>query len=153
MTENFTGFVLAPGAEVGCQEALQSIILFIDNEIQPEIIDSQVGTSLTLHFQECPPCESEKAHEAQVVQTLKNLLSQECCEAAPEDLHQRLLQQTELLAAQMAAEAALGSMGGMGFGIPGISTQVTTTFSRTEITIDGETHIEIETSHEIRHDF
>jgi anti-sigma factor (TIGR02949 family) len=153
MTENFIIALGSPGEAVNCEQALQSITLFIDNEFTPELIDPQLEASFTIHFQECSPCESEKAHEAQVVKTLKNLLSQECCEAAPEDLHARLLEQTELLAAQMAAPAALGSMGGMGFGVPGISTQVTTTFSRTEITIDGETHIEIETSHEIRHDF
>ena len=50
--------------------------------------------------------------------------------------------------------AAAAGFAGMGFGgVPGVSTQVTTTYSRTEITIDGETHVEIETSHEIRHDF
>jgi anti-sigma factor (TIGR02949 family) len=142
MTENFIIALGTPGEAVNCEQALQSITLFIDNEFTPEMIDPQLEASFTIHFQECPPCESEKAHEAQVVKTLKNLLSQECCEAAPADLHARLLQQTEFLAAQMAAEAGLG-----------MSTQVTTTYSRTEITIDGETHIEIETSHEIRHDF
>jgi len=147
MTENFIIALGSPGEAVNCEQALQSITLFIDNEFTPELIDPQLEASFTIHFQECSPCESEKAHEAQVVKTLKNLLSQECCEAAPEDLHARLLEQTELLAAQMAAQAATP------FGAPGVSTQVTTTYSRTEITIDGETHVEIETSHEIRHDF
>jgi len=156
MTENFIIALGAPGEAVNCEQALQSITLFIDNEFTPDLLDPQLEASFTIHFRECPPCESEKAHEEQVVKTLKNLLSQECCEAAPDDLQARLLEQTELLAAQMAAQAAMGQMGGLGgmpFGVPGISTQVTTTYSRTEITIDGETHVEIETSHEIRHDF
>ena len=153
MTENFIIALGTPGEAVNCEQALQSITLFIDNEFTPELIDPQLEASFTIHFQECLPCESEKAHEEQVVKTLKNLLSQECCEAAPEDLQARLREQTELLAAQMAAQAAMGGFGVMPFGVPGVSTQVTTTYSRTEITIDGETHVEIETSHEIRHDF
>ena len=145
-------------APINCQDALAAITFFIDHgnmldnpatEISFEF--SEMAPSLFIHFQECSPCEAEKVHEERVVRALKSALASECCEQAPEDLQQRLIAQTELLAAQMAAAAGFA---GMGFGgVPGVSTQVTTTYSRTEITIDGETHVEIETSHEIRHDF
>lgn len=147
-------------APINCQDALAAITFFIDHgdalknpttatEISFEF--SEMAPALFIHFQECSPCEAEKVHEERVVRALKSALASECCEEAPEELHSRLLAQTELLAAQMAAAAGFA---GMGFsGVPGVSTQVTTTYSRTEITIDGETHVEIETSHEIRHDF
>lgn len=153
-------------APINCQDALAAITFFIDHgnvlnnpaslnssDIATEISFefSEMAPSLFIHFQECSPCEAEKVHEERVVRALKSALASECCEQAPEDLQQRLIAQTELLAAQMAAAAGFA---GMGFGgVPGVSTQVTTTYSRTEITIDGETHVEIETSHEIRHDF
>lgn len=135
-------------APVNCQDALSAITFFIDNSFDngtdgTPIIEFENGPALLIHFQECSPCEAEKIHEERVIAALKSALAQECCEQAPADLYQRLVSQTEFLAAQMAASA----------GFTGVSTQVTTTYSRTEITIDGEMHVEIETSHEIRHDF
>ncbi|CAB4530038.1 unannotated protein [freshwater metagenome] len=142
--------------KVNCDQALAFITLILDDETSAVIdisqdFNSEFGESLTIHFQECSPCESEMAHEREVLNTLKKYMTNECCEQAPEELQQRLHEQTELLAAQMAAQAGFAGLN-LG-GLPGVSTQVTTTYSRTEITIDGETHVEIETSHEIRHDF
>jgi hypothetical protein len=51
-------------------------------------------------------------------------------------LQSRIAKQTALLASQMFSP-----------------TQVITEYRRTETTINGETHIEIETTHEIRRDF
>ena len=135
---------------LNCDQVLQSMLLFLDHELT----DPVATTALTIHFKECPPCNEEMTHEEKVLGTLKSLLSRECSEKAPEDLAANLAEQTAQLAAAMAAQAATES----GFGpipgfIPGASTQITTTYRRTEVTIDGETHVEIETSHEIRHEF
>ena len=135
---------------LNCDQVLQSMLLFLDHELT----DPVATTALTIHFKECPPCNEEMTHEEKVLGTLKSLLSRECNEKVPEDLAANLAEQTAQLAAAMADQAAAES----GFGpipgfIPGASTQITTTYSRTEVTIDGETHVEIETSHEIRHEF
>ena len=115
-----------------CNEVMHALILFIDNEIEDAI---QVQTFQS-HFEECPQCLTEMENERQVLTRMKSLLSDACCEEAPEDLQSRIAQQTALLASQMFSP-----------------TQVITEYRRTETTINGETHIEIETTHEIRRDF
>lgn len=115
-----------------CNEVMRAVILFIDNEIHD---DNQVQTFQS-HFQQCPECLTEMEHERQVLTRMKSLLSDECCEQAPDELQRRIAQQTALLAAQMFSP-----------------TQIITEYRRTETTINGETHIEIETTHEIRRDF
>ena len=117
---------------MGCNEVMHALILFIDNEIQDEI-QVQIFQS---HFEECLQCLTEMEHERQVLTRMKSLLADECCEQAPEDLQARIAQQTALLAAQMFSP-----------------TQIITEYRRTETTFNGETHIEIETTHEIRRDF
>jgi len=135
---------------MNCDQVLQSLLLFIDHELT----DPTATTALTVHFQECPPCNEEMEHEQKVISTLKSLLARECNEPAPDDLAAKLAEQTAHLAATMASRSAAGNIFGSLPGyIPGASTQITTTYSRTEVTIDGETHVEIETSHEIRHEF
>jgi mycothiol system anti-sigma-R factor len=124
---------------VDCQQVMQSFLLLIDNEIS----EPAMATAIQTHFQVCPPCEAEFEHERQIIGMMKNLLASECCEAAPQELIDRLAAQTAFLAAQMADGSTFAGQG----------TQFITSYSRTEITIDGETTIEIETSHEIRHDF
>lgn len=118
--------------QMECSDVMLALILFIDDEIHDEI---QVETFQT-HFQQCPECLSEMEHERQVLARMKSLLTDECCEQAPEDLNSRIAQQTALLASQMFSP-----------------TQIITEYRRTETTINGETHIEIETTHEIRRDF
>ncbi len=56
----------------------------------------------------------------------------------------RIHNQVNALAAELAQAETIGFMG---------QTEIITKYSRTEITIDGETQIEIETSHEIWRDF
>jgi mycothiol system anti-sigma-R factor len=123
---------------VDCQQVMQAFVLLIDNEIT----EPSMATAIQTHFQVCPPCEAEFEHERHIVGMMKNLLANECCEEAPQELIDRLAAQTAFLAAQMAGEANVA-----------MATQFITSYSRTEITIDGETTIEIETSHEIRHEF
>jgi mycothiol system anti-sigma-R factor len=118
--------------QMECSDVMLALILFIDDEFHDEI---QVETFQT-HFQQCPECLSEMEHERQVLTRMKSLLTDECCEQAPEDLNSRIAQQTALLASQMFSP-----------------TQIITEYRRTETTINGETHIEIETTHEIRRDF
>jgi len=125
-----------------CQQVMRAFVLLIDNEITEPAMANAIQT----HFQVCPPCEAEFEHERHVVSMMKNLLANECCEEAPQELIDRLAAQTAFLAAQMAADPGFG-------GAAAGSTQFITSYSRTEITIDGETTIEIETSHEIRHEF
>jgi mycothiol system anti-sigma-R factor len=115
-----------------CNEVMHALILFIDNEIE-DAIQVQIFQN---HFEQCPQCLTEMEHERQVLTRMKSLLSDECCEQAPQDLQSRIAKQTALLASQMFSP-----------------TQVITEYRRTETTINGETHIEIETTHEIRRDF
>jgi mycothiol system anti-sigma-R factor len=126
------------GVAPDCQQVMQAFVLLIDNEITEPTMANAIQT----HFQVCPPCEAEFEHERHIISMMKNLLANECCESAPQELIDRLAAQTAFLAAQMAGEPTAGS-----------ATQFITSYSRTEITIDGETTIEIETSHEIRHEF
>ncbi len=115
-----------------CENVLQTLILFLDNEIS----DVNQAQALEIHLQQCQPCQVEMEHESRVINQLKNLLASNCCESAPEELNRRIAAQTALLAAQMSNP-----------------TQVITEYRRTETTINGETLIEIETTHEIRRDF
>jgi hypothetical protein len=128
MTSNgFESFDMA-----NCESMMQALILFIDNELS----DVNEAQALQLHLQQCPPCQVEMEHESRVINQLKNLLAASCCESAPEELNRRIAAQTALLAAQMSNP-----------------TQVITEYRRTETTINGETLIEIQTTHEIRRDF
>ena len=61
-------------------------------------------------------------------------------------LEEEIVMQIRSLAARMQAPGFFG-VGGAG------TTQIFSQYQRTEITIDGETTIEIEESHEIRRDF
>ena len=131
MTSNDFG-IFPPFDDGDCESILQALFLFIDNEIS----DLSQAQALQLHLQQCPPCQVEMEHESRVINQLKRLLASSCCESAPEDLNRRIAAQTALLAAQMSNP-----------------TQVITEYRRTETTINGETLIEIQTTHEIRRDF
>ena len=77
--------------------------------------------------------------ERQALSLIRSLLSRSCCETAPSALQDRIAQQLhELQIAELAGYS---------------QTEIITQYRRTEITIDGQTQIEIETSHEIRRDF
>ena len=76
-------------------------------------------------------------YESQALAFMQNLLRNTCNEEAPEDLHQRIRQQTEALAGQTQV------------GFFSSSTTIT------NFTFDGTTSIQFtqEITHEIRHDF
>ncbi|CAB4980061.1 unannotated protein [freshwater metagenome] len=79
--------------------------------------------------------------ENQALALMRNLLTRSCNEPAPQSLHEKLIEQTHLLHQQLAAQAAQS--------ITGFVETTETTY--TEITIDGQTQIEI--TREIRREF
>ncbi len=125
---------------VQCNQVLNSIVLFIDNEIE----DSAKFNAVAFHLQECDGCRDVMELERQQLQMVQTMLTRSCCETAPQELIVRIHDQVNALAAELAQAETIGFMG---------QTEIITKYSRTEITIDGETQIEIETSHEIWRDF
>ena len=117
-----------------CDQVLPNIILYIDHEI----FDNNQLNAVEVHFGECLPCKEEMEREYAALTMMRNLLTRSCIEDAPQSLHERLIEQTEQLHQQMAAQERV----------------VTTTYTETtytEITIDGQTQIEI--TREIRREF
>ena len=123
-----------------CNQVLNSIVLFIDNEIE----DSVQFNAVAFHLQECDGCRDVMELERRQLQMVQSLLNRSCCETAPAELLVRIAGQVSALAAELSQAEAIGFVG---------QTEIITKYSRTEITIDGETQIEIETSHEIWRDF
>lgn len=122
-------------SEMYCENCRESLVLFIDNEIE----DSAVFNQIAFHLQECESCRMQLETERRALNLMRTLLTRSCCETAPETLQDRIAHQLHQLQLQELA----------GYG----QTEIITQYRRTEITIDGETQIEIETSHEIRRDF
>ncbi len=118
---------------VPCDKILQTLVLFIDHELPSE---PEYQSYLT-HFQECADCNEEMLHESTAVAFLKELLQMNCNEQAPQELHDRILQQTEVLAGQSQVQF---------FSSPP---------TITNFTFDGTTSIQVtqEFTQEIRHDF
>ena len=125
---------------LSCNQVLNSILLFIDNEIE----DSAQFNAVAFHLQECDGCRDVMELERRQLQMVQSLLNRSCCETAPAELLVRIAGQVSALAAELSQAEAIGFVG---------QTEIITKYSRTEITIDGETQIEIETSHEIWRDF
>ena len=118
---------------IPCDQILQTLILYIDHELPSE----QEYQVYQFHFQECEPCHDVMIHESAAIAFMQNLLRNSCNEEAPQDLHERIRQQTEVLAGQTQVEFFSSS----------------TTI--TNFTFDGTTSIQVtqEFTHEIRHDF
>jgi mycothiol system anti-sigma-R factor len=127
-----------------CDQVLPNIILYIDHEIS----DNNQLNAVEIHFGECLPCKEEMEREFAALSMMRNLLTRSCVEDAPQSLHERLIEQTEQLHQEMAAQEAL--LNG-GFGLSGFVETTYTETTYTEITIDGETQIEI--TREIRREF
>lgn len=122
-------------SQIACENCRQSLVLFIDNEID----DSATFNEIAFHLQECDDCRNQLETERRALNLIRTLLSRSCCETAPSTLQERIAHQLHAL--------QLEEMAGY------TQTEIITQYRRTEITIDGETQIEIETSHEIRRDF
>ena len=116
-----------------CDQIRQTLVLYIDHELPSE----QEYQVYQFHFQQCPPCNEVMVHESAVLSMMQNLLRSTCNETAPDDLHERIRQQTEELAGQSQVQF--------------FSTSTTIT----NFTFDGTTSIQVtqEFTHEIRHDF
>lgn len=118
-----------------CQQCQDSLVLFIDNEIE----DSASFNAIAFHLQDCPACRAQMELERRTINLIRTLLARTCCETAPESLQERVVHEIHELENRQLA----------GF----TQTEIITQYRRTEITIDGQTQIEIEESHEIRRDF
>ena len=116
-----------------CDEILQTLFQYLDHELPSD----QQYLTYQFHFQDCLPCNEIMIHESQVLTILKDLLQGSCNERAPQDLHDRIREQTQTLAGQNQ------------IGYFSSSTTIT------NFTFDGATSIQVtqEFTHEIRHDF
>jgi hypothetical protein len=122
--------------------AMAYIHPFIDNQIE----DSALFNAIAFHLQGCPDCAIRTERERRQISILRDLLTRSCVETTPESLEEEIVMQIRSLAARMQTPGFFG-VAGAG------TTQIFSQYQRTEITIDGETTIEIEESHEIRRDF
>jgi hypothetical protein len=84
-------------------------------------------------------CESLVLFQRATLNLIQSLLTRSCCESAPSSLQEQIA----LRLAELANQEMITSS----------QSEIITQYRRTEITIDGQTSIEIETSHEIRRDF
>ncbi len=120
---------------IPCDKCCQSLVLFIDNEID----DSATFNEIAFHLQDCQGCRGEMESQRTALNLIQSLLTRSCCESAPSSLQEQIA----LRLAQIADQEMISSS----------QSEIITQYRRTEITIDGQTSIEIETSHEIRRDF
>ncbi len=120
-----------------CNDVMNSMVVFIDNEIE----DSAHFNAIAFHLQDCPSCRETVEFERTQLNFIRSLLTRSCCETAPAELHDRIHNQLSALEQELIAQQGFVTQ-----------TEVYTQYSRTEITVDGETQI-IETTHEIRRDF
>lgn len=127
-------------APMSCRAVMASIHPFIDNQIE----DSAFFNAIAFHLQGCPDCAIRTERERKQIAILRELLTRSCIETTPESLEEQIVMQIRSLAARMQVPGFLPLAG---------TTQFYSQYQRTEITIDGETTIEIEESHEIRRDF
>lgn len=79
----------APRSEVEpsaseCADFLDQIVYFIDNEL-----DEADCTVVRAHLDSCSPC----LEKYDLQRTVKTVVARSCCEAAPDELRQRVLLQ------------------------------------------------------------
>ena len=117
-----------------CEQVLEALFLYLDHELNSE----QEYQTFQVHFKECPDCNSVMLSESETLNFMKNLLRNTCNEQAPEELIDRIMEQTALLAGATGGQVEFFS-----------STTVT------EITFDDNTSIQVtrEFTQEIRHEF
>ena len=120
---------------IPCDKCCESLVLFIDNEID----DSATFNEIAFHLQDCQGCRGEMESQRAALNLIQSLLTRSCCESAPSSLQEQIA----LRLADLANQEMITSS----------QSEIITQYRRTEITIDGQTSIEIETSHEIRRDF
>jgi mycothiol system anti-sigma-R factor len=118
--------------KLACNDVLQTLILFIDQELP----SAEQYPLFEIHFQECPNCLEILEHERAALNFLQSLLQSSCNEIAPDELKERIAASIDSLAMTTSVE---------------FFSQTTIT----EFTFDGTTSIEItqEFTQEIRHEF
>ena len=122
---------------IPCEQVLPNIVLYIDHEI----FDDQQLSEVEIHFGQCSPCRTQMEQENTALALIRNLLCNALNESAPEELNDRINQQTQDLYNQMMQQDQN----------QGITEITYTQTTYTEITTDGETQIEI--TSEIRRQF
>ena len=65
---------------IHCQQCQDSMLVFIDNEIE----DSGIFNQIAFHLQECLSCRTQMELERQTLNMIRVLLNRACCEVAPE---------------------------------------------------------------------
>ncbi len=122
---------------ISCDQVLPNIILYIDHEI----LDNQQLNLVEIHFGQCPTCRTQMEQENATITLMRNLLCNALNEEAPQELNNRIHQQTEDLYNQMMQASDS----------PGFTEITYTQTTYTEISADGATQIEI--TSEIRREF
>ena len=120
-----------------CEQVLPNIVLYIDHEI----LDEQQLSAVELHFGVCQDCRNQIKQESAALVLMKNLLCNALNVETPENLFDRITQQTDDLYKHMKQSSQLS----------GITEITYTQTTYTEITSDGATQIEI--TSEIRREF
>ena len=122
---------------IPCEQVIPSIVLYIDHEI----FDEQELNAVESHFGSCPGCRTQMEQEHSALELMRNLLCSALNEPAPDDLNERIHQQTEDLYKIMLESTSAQTL-----------TEITyTQTTYTEFTSDGTTQIEI--TSEIRREF
>ena len=82
-----------------CENCRESLVLFIDNEIE----DSATFNDIAFHLQECEGCRSQMETERRALNLIRTLLTRSCCETAPSTLQERIAHQLHELQIQELA--------------------------------------------------
>ena len=82
---------------ISCDQVLPNIVLYIDHEI----LDNQQLNLVEIHFGQCPTCRTQMEQENATITLMRNLLCNALNEEAPQELNNRIHQQTEDLYNQM----------------------------------------------------
>lgn len=122
---------------ISCDQVLPNIVLYIDHEI----LDNQQLNLVEIHFGQCLTCRTQMEQENATITLMRNLLCNALNEEAPQELNNRIHQQTEDLYNQMMQASDS----------PGFTEITYTQTTYTEISADGATQIEI--TSEIRREF
>ncbi|WP_456696505.1 mycothiol system anti-sigma-R factor [Aeromicrobium sp. P5_D10] len=80
-----------------CEQALENLYLFIDQEI-----DTASCAEIETHISECTPCLSEYELE----RVVKSLVSRSCSEVAPEPLRAKVLMSIRTVQIQITEQRA-----------------------------------------------
>jgi mycothiol system anti-sigma-R factor len=76
-------------SKASCESCRESLVLFIDNEID----DSATFNQIAFHLQECEGCREQLETERRALNLIRTLLTRSCCETAPLTLQERIAHQ------------------------------------------------------------